>query len=99
MVVCDDRVYGDAITYTNVIIQGIEMKWKGSERPNPTLTGTGNADYFMGGKHFKGVWSRKDMNSRTVFYGEDGNEISLLRGRTLIVLMDYNQKGRSVKYE
>ena len=32
-------------------------------------------------------------------YGEDGNEISLLRGRTLIVLMDYNQKGRSVKYE
>ncbi len=99
MVVCDNRVFGDAITYTNVIIQGIEMKWKGSERPNPVLTGTGNADYFMGGKHFKGVWSRKDMNSRTVFYGEDGNEISLLRGRTLIVLMDYNQKGRSVKYE
>ena len=99
MVDPDDRTYGDLITFTNVIVQGIKMNWLGSERPDPELTGTGNADYFMGGKHFKGVWQRKDYNSRTVFYGEDGNEIELMRGKTLIILMDYNNKGRSVKYE
>jgi len=95
----ENRVYGDEITFTNIIIQGIEMNWRGSERPDPVLTGTGNADYFMGGKHYSGVWKRDNYNSRTVFYGEDGNEIELLRGKTLIVLMDYNNKGRSVQYE
>ena len=99
MVDPDDRIYGEPITFTNIIVQGINMAWLGSERPNPELTGTGNADYFMGGKHYTGVWQRKDYNSRTVFYGEDGKEIELLRGKTLIILMDYNNKGRSVQYE
>ena len=99
MVDPDDRTYGELITFTNVIVQGINMNWLGSERPDPELTGKGNADYFMGGKHYKGVWQRKDYDSRTVFYGEDGNEIELMRGKTLIILMDYNNKGRSVKYE
>ena len=99
MVDPDDRVYGELITFTNVIVQGIKMNWFGSERPDPELTGKGNADYFIGGKHYTGMWERKDYNSRTVFYGEDGNEIELMRGKTLIILMDYNSKGRSVKYE
>lgn len=96
----DDRVFEDEpLAFTNVIIQGIEMKWLGGERPNPKMTGSGNADYFIGGKHIAGVWSRKNDNSRTVYYGPDGKEIELMRGKTLIVLMDYNSKGRSVKYE
>ena len=90
---------GEMVTFNNVIIQSIKMKWKGMSRPDPTLVGTGNADYFMGGKHIAGVWNRDDMNSRTVFYGEDGNEIELQRGRTLIILMDYSDKKASVKYE
>ena len=98
-IVCEDRVFGDAITFSNVIIQGIVMNWRGEERPDPTLTGTGNADYFMGGKHYAGVWERTDINSRTVFYGEDGQEISLQPGRTLIIMMDYHNSARSVKYE
>lgn len=90
---------GEPITFSNVIVQGIEMKWKGSKRPDPVLIGEGNADYFMGGKHIAGVWKRDDVNSRTVFYGEDGQEIELQRGRTLIILMGYNDKGTSVQYE
>ena len=99
MVFYQDRVFGDPITFSNVIVQGITMNWRGSERPDPELVGTGNADYFMGGKHYKGVWKRKDNDSRTVFYGEDGNEIELQRGKTLIILMDYNSKGRQVQYD
>ena len=97
-VTTDSREYGEQISFTNVIVQAITMKWKGNEQPDPTLTGSGNADYFMGGKHYTGVWERKNMNDRTVFYGKDGNEISLLRGKTLIILMDYD-KTRGVKYE
>ena len=99
MIDADAKEYGDDITFSNIIVQGITMKWQGSEQPDPVLTGTGIADYFMGGKHYTGVWQRKDINARTVFYGEDGEEISLQRGKTLIILMDYNSKGRSVKYE
>ena len=95
----DGRVPGNTITFSNVIVQGITMHWKGSYRPDPVLTGTGNADYFMGGRHISGVWEREDYNSRTVFYGPDGEEIELQRGRTLIILMGYNNDSCKVSYE
>ena len=97
--VIEDMVPGEPIGFNNVIIQGVNMNWRGSERPDPQLTGTGNADYFMGGKHIAGVWERTDYNSRTVFYDESGNEIKLQRGRTLIILMPYNSDHTSVSYE
>ena len=90
---------GDPITFNNVIIQQVDYNWISFTRPNPKLIGSGNADYFMGGKHIAGVWDRKDLTSRTVFYGEDGNEIELQRGRTLIILMPYGDKGAAVSYE
>lgn len=89
---------GREIDFSNVIVQSVEYEWPNFERPIPTLVGTGNADYFMGGKHIAGVWQRDDDNSRTVFYGEDGNEIELQRGRTLIILLDWQNTGR-VSYE
>ena len=92
------RVPGEEITFANVIVQSVEYEWIDFERPIPTMVGTGNADYFMGGKHIAGVWQRDDVNSRTVFYGEDGNEIELQRGRTLIILLDWQNTGH-VKYE
>ena len=108
-VVAESRNENNLSTFNTVIVQGIKMNWIDSLRPDPELTGTGNADFFMGGKHYKGVWDRPDINSRTVFYGEDGNEIKLQKGRTLIILMPYMEavNGRkmnksekySIKYE
>ena len=89
-VTVDEMAVGEPITFSNVIVQSVEMKWRGAVRPDPVLTGTGNADFFMGGSHISGVWERKDMNSRTVFYGPDGQEIELQRGRTLIILAGYH---------
>ena len=89
---------GRDIDFSNVIIQSVEYQWKADNQPIPTLVGTGNADYFMGGKHIAGVWQREDDNSRTVFYDENGNEIELQRGRTLIVLLDWQHTGH-VSYE
>ena len=98
-VVIEGMEAGDPITFNNVIIQQVDYQWINFTRPNPKLIGSGNADYFMGGKHIAGVWERKDLTSRTVFYGEDCNEIEMQRGRTLIILMPYGEKGASVSYE
>ena len=90
---------GDPITFANVIVQYIDMEWPGNEFPYPILLGTGNADYFMGGKRYTGVWNRATYDDRTVFYDENGTEINLQPGRTFIVLMDINTEHRAVKYE
>ena len=42
---------------------------------------------FIGGVHIAGYWKRDDMQSRTVFYGPDGNEIALQRGKTFICII------------
>ncbi len=91
---------GEPITFSNVIVQYINMDWSyGGECPLPKLLGTGNADYFMGGKRYTGVWSREKYDDRTVFYGPDGEEITLQPGRTMIILMDYKTANRDVKFE
>ena len=102
---------GEAITFANVIVQYAHIEFPdGGEAPYPLMTGTGNADFFIGGKHYTGVWDRTDengkdsYNSRTVFYGEDGEEISLQPGRTMIIIMDWdstfgNGAHREVRYE
>jgi hypothetical protein len=94
-----DLYPGEPITFANVIVQYIDMDWVGKLYGYPHLTGTGNADFFMGGKHYTGVWNRNTLDDRTVFYGADGQEISLQPGRTMIVVMDYASSNRAVKYE
>ena len=89
----------EAVTFNNIIVQFTKMEWARVDAPVPTVLGEGNADYFMNGKHMSGVWQRKDMTSRTVFYDEEGEEIKLQRGRTLIIVMDYESDNRSVSYE
>ena len=96
----EDRDTGEQIAFTNVIIQFTDVLWVQSNAPVAFQVGRyyydgkgdkvagGNADIFMGGVHIKGYWQRDDMASRTVFYGEDGQEIELQRGKTLIVVAD-----------
>ena len=86
------------ITFSNVIVQCMEIEYPNLDAPLPTVVGTGNAEYFMGGKHISGVWNRDTLQDRTVFYDMDGNEIELQRGHTLIVMLDYKTEGRSLSY-
>lgn len=90
-IVAEDRVLQNVMTFNNVIVQSVKFNWNDSLRPDPVLVGTGNADYFMGGRHYAGVWKKDEGAARTVFYDANGNELELQRGRTLIILMDYNQ--------
>lgn len=100
-IIVENRELGEPITFSNVIVQSVNQKFRNgdSDRPEAEMTGEGCADYFMGGKHYAGVWQREDINDRTVYYGEDGNEISLQPGRTLIILMAFNREGKTVEYQ
>ena len=102
LMVLEDAVsdcLGEPVTFSNVIVQFMDIEYFSNDAPLPTVTGTNNAEYFMGGKHIKGVWSRDTLQDRTVFYDMNGNEIQLQRGHTLIIMMDYSTKGREISYE
>jgi len=95
-----DISHGNPITFTNIIVQHVTIDWDGLGTqfiPAGKKSGSGNADYFMGGKHYAGVWKRSGVLERTIFYGPDGYEMPLLRGKTLIIMMD-TKKDRNVSY-
>ncbi len=91
----------NAISFSNVIIQWVDVDWVQTTAPVTRSTGDaffftaygdgafvaqGNADFFMNGVHVSGYWKREGMTSRTVFYGPDGSELQLQRGRTMIIM-------------
>lgn len=95
-----DKDSGEHISFTNVIVQFTDVEWYATDAPVSFVVGrknfdgkgtydvSGNADFFMNGVHVKGAWQRTDMESRTVFYTEDGQELKLQPGTTLIILAD-----------
>lgn len=93
-----DSDSGEAITFSNVIVQYTTMRWNNgsSEQPLMTTLGGGNADLFIGGRHITGCWQHDVYHLRTVFYDAEGHEIALQPGRTLISVMD---KEREVSYK
>ncbi|MBQ8555535.1 MAG: DUF3048 domain-containing protein [Clostridia bacterium] len=97
-----------AVAFANVIVQFTQVEYNHNNKQEPIVRVIGkdgaaiggNADYFMAGKHISGYWQRDAMDARTVFYGPDGKEIELQRGRTLIVIFpDDGENGKSVSYE
>ncbi|NLC33504.1 MAG: DUF3048 domain-containing protein [Clostridiales bacterium] len=84
------------IDFANVIIQRVRFSYSNGYVQLNYLEGTGAADIFMGGKYIAGGWFRENLDSRTVFVDESGQEISLQRGKTFIVLTNDTTL---VKYE
>lgn len=97
-----------AIAFANVIVQFTKVEYNHNSKLEPIVyvigedgaPAEGNADFFMGGKHIAGYWRREGMNSPTVYYGPDGEEIELQRGRTLIIIFpDDGEDGKGVSYK
>lgn len=53
-------------------------------RRQATLVGKGEAEYFINGKHIKGYWERKTQNEATVYYTEDGEQVTFMPGNTWV---------------
>jgi hypothetical protein len=45
------------------------------------LIGEGQAIFFRDGKVERGIWKKSDLNSRTLYYNQSGEEIKFNRGR------------------
>ncbi len=88
-----------ALTFSNVIVQWTDLTFNQGQNNAPllTLVGEGNADIFTGGKHIAGYWVRTDLDSRTVFFDQDGQEIRLQRGKTWVNIT--SPRSTAVKYE
>jgi hypothetical protein len=97
-----------AVAFNNVIVQFVKVDYNHNNKLQPIVyvigkdgaPAQGNADFFMDGVHVSGMWKRDSMTSRTVYYGPDGQEMALQRGRTLIILFpDDGGSTKQVSYE
>ena len=81
-----DRVTKSAIEVKNLIIQYVTGKSLNDDKGRRllTMTGTGEAEFIIGGKHITGTWERKNLDSQTFYKDQDGNEIVLKPGNTWI---------------
>lgn len=74
------------LPFANVIVQRVRFTYSGPYLLLEYLTGTGAAEIFTGGAYIPGGWYRKDLDSRTVFVDDQGQEVQLQRGKTFIIL-------------
>lgn len=91
-----DRNNNLQIAPKNVIVMRVSNKVIDDQgRLEMDVHGEGEAIMFANGEATKGTWKKKDRTSRTIFYGEDGAEYSLVRGQTWIAVVPPD---RSVTY-
>ena len=80
---------GETIKVKNIIIMLIEDTplGDGSDRRNIITTGSGKGYYITDG-HCKSItWSKSARNSQTIYKDEDGNELVINPGKTIINVM------------
>ena len=77
---------GVSIPYANVIVLRTKFSYDKSYVQLNYLTGTGAAEIFTGGSYIPGGWYRKTLDDRTVFVDDKGQELTLQRGKTFIII-------------
>ena len=94
-----DAETGTAVEVQNLIVQYNKF-YHGNEKKGRwlcDLTGSGKADFFIGGKHISGTWERESYNTPTVYKDSNGKEIVLRPGNTWIA-MHPEEKDIAVTY-
>lgn len=74
------------MSFSNVIIQRIGYEYTNGSRIMPVMqnVGKGNADIFIGGRYIAGYWVREAIDTPTIFFDDQGNELQFTRGKTFI---------------
>lgn len=91
-----DKENGKQIEVSNILVQKVKSKVLDAKgRLKINMTKGGKAMLFTGGKVIKGTWSRKNLNSRTIFKDENGKQFKLTTGKTWVEVTDQNC---SIKY-
>lgn len=89
-----DANTNEQVAVTNILVQYAKHKGLGTEKGHIdiTLIGSGDAEVFVGGKHVKATWKRKDQADITHYYDESGKEIELLPGNTFVQVVPLDTK-------
>lgn len=84
-----DGTTGEQVSCANVVVQYVTYSWYNGDgnRPIVQMTGTNRCDYFIGGMHFTGYWTRDSVSDNTVYYDDAGNEVQFARGKTCIQML------------
>ena len=88
-----DKETGESIAVDNVIVQKVRSKVLDSKgRLEIDMCAGGEAILFTNGVMVEGTWSRENLDSRTIFVDQAGNEFKLSVGNTWVMVADQNTK-------
>ena len=84
-----DGTSGKNYDVENVIVMYADYSWYdgASDRPIVALTGTNKCEYFIGGKHFTGTWTRESVQQSTTYLDDEGNVVAFKPGKTIIQIV------------
>lgn len=83
----------EPLLVSNVIVQFADHKVVYSDLGlEITLLGEGKAAYLLGGEYVEGTWKKESVESPTVFFTEDKDEITLVPGLTFIQIVPTDAK-------
>lgn len=84
----DGKVFKSAETNKQVAVKNVIVQYSTYESRDVykvwKMTGSGNADFYIGGKLIKGTWSKEAPESQTMYLDDKGNPIVLKPGNTWI---------------
>lgn len=97
-----DGTTGEQISYTNILILLCDVRATGDSYGHLDITTeneNGEGYYVYGGKCEQISWSKPTEDSPTTYYGADGEELELNRGRTFIsIFPEYNRQNIDFNY-
>jgi len=86
-----DKASGEQLSAFNLIIQQME-RWESPTEINEPgwamkTIGSDKVKVFVQGKEIQGTWKKTDRTSRTIFYDDQGKEISFIPGQFWIEIV------------
>ena len=79
---------GEPVTVQNVIVQYVKETDinDGATHQLIGMIGSGQAEFFVDGKHMTGTWSKEERHSATIYKLDDGSDLVLKPGNTWIAI-------------
>lgn len=88
-----DKETGKSVTVSNVLVQKVSSRTLDAKgRLSIDMCSGGDALLFTNGVVVEGTWSRKNLDSRTIFKDKDGKEFKLSVGNTWVMVAHQKTK-------
>ncbi|MBU4361004.1 DUF3048 domain-containing protein [Patescibacteria group bacterium] len=89
-----DALINEQISVKNLIVQFVpeEKHLDAEDRLHIETLGSSKAWIFLNGQIIKGKWVKENLETRTIFYNESGDEITFLPGNIWVEVAPENRK-------